>query len=74
MARIKIKDLPKDMSISDEEMKKIHGGEFIKRLDSSRYINTPWQSNRGLLQSRPGLPIKEKITIIPELIKDSTKS
>ena len=29
MARIKIKDLPKDMKISKEEMKKVVGGTLI---------------------------------------------
>ncbi len=29
MARIKIKDLPKDMKISKEEMKKVVGGALI---------------------------------------------
>src|SRR5512143_1109375 len=29
MARIKIKDLPKDLKVSKEELKKIHGGAFL---------------------------------------------
>jgi hypothetical protein len=32
MARIKIKDLPKDQKISKEEMKKVHGGGWISWL------------------------------------------
>jgi hypothetical protein len=32
MARINIKDLPKDMRISPEEMKKVRGGAMIKNI------------------------------------------
>jgi hypothetical protein len=31
MARIKIKDLPKDMRISEEEIKKVKGGGGVRR-------------------------------------------
>lgn len=32
MARIKIKDLPRDAKISKEEMRKVHGGGWISWL------------------------------------------
>lgn len=47
MARIKITDLPKDMKISKEEMKKVLGGALITGtiLDFCRF-----QSSRGPAQ------------------------
>ncbi|MBW2142326.1 MAG: hypothetical protein JRG97_14885 [Deltaproteobacteria bacterium] len=39
MARIKIKDLPKDLKISPKEMKKITGGDTFNTLGLS---GSPW--------------------------------
>jgi hypothetical protein len=41
MARIKIKDLPKDMKISKDIMKKIRGGVLIRAEDSKIRISSP---------------------------------
>ncbi len=51
MARIKIEDLPKDMKISKEEMKKVVGGALLRKtvIDS------------GL--RAPVLPVNQKGTI-----------
>lgn len=45
MARIKIKDLPNDMKISKDIMKKIRGG-FTIRADSMGRIKSPLLLNR----------------------------
>jgi len=44
MARIKIKDLPKDMKITKEELKRVRGGAYefyypsdVVKVDSLRY-------------------------------------
>ena len=40
MAKIKIRDLPKDMKVSDEEMKKIAGGYASTRLLGARGVQS----------------------------------
>ena len=53
MARIKIKDLPKDLKVSKEELKRIRGGimyiapsirygKMIKLYDDDLYIDGPY--------------------------------
>ena len=50
MARIKIKDLPKDMKISTEEMKRVHGGgsggedRVLALLTDTRFIASDGES------------------------------
>lgn len=46
MPRIKIEDLPKDMRISDEMMKKIHGGPNRRAHDHIGLIIDPISLNR----------------------------
>lgn len=43
MARIKIKDLPKDMKISKEEMRKVFGGIVLERSDRFRNPSVYWE-------------------------------
>jgi len=57
MARIKIKDLPKDMRISKEEIKKVRGGGGVRkgsfsplgRSSSFDYGRIVW-TRRGLIR------------------------
>ncbi|MCX6577443.1 MAG: hypothetical protein NTV82_13765 [Candidatus Aminicenantes bacterium] len=57
MARIKIKDLPKDMRISKEEIKKVRGGGGVRkssfitlgRSASFNYGGIVW-TGRGLIR------------------------
>ena len=46
MARIKIKDLPEEMKISKDMMKKIRGGVLIRGEDSLARIESPIMLNR----------------------------
>ncbi len=56
MARIKIKDLPKDKKISDEEMKRVRGG--LSRGFAIPYLKTRTFSPSGALFG-PGLYMEE---------------
>jgi len=57
MARIKIKDLPKDKKISDEEMKRVRGG--LSRGFSIPYLKFRTFSPSGALFG-PGLYMEEE--------------
>jgi hypothetical protein len=59
MARIKIKDLPKDVKISEEEMRKIQGGYLSIRTS----INLS-RSSVGTVVTNPYQPISDSKIIV----------
>ncbi|MBW2060986.1 MAG: hypothetical protein JRI95_05405 [Deltaproteobacteria bacterium] len=55
MPRIKIKDLPKDMTISKEDMKKVTGGDpGYGRI--GQYLSNPWVLS-GVVATAIAIPL-----------------
>ena len=52
MARIKIKDLPKNITVSKEEMKKISGG-YTSALN---FLSSPW-ALAGIVATAIAIPV-----------------
>ena len=54
MGRIKIKDLPKDVEISKEEMKKMRGGILVSIPNIQNLCVTCWSSAHGTFKGGGG--------------------
>ena len=69
MARIKIKDLPKDQKISREEMKKIFAGTLLNIGDDAQLANIDLQNS---LQKQQQLI--QTLSNVSKLLSDTSMS